>query len=445
VDGRAEPEVRRPLPLWLTVVLGVAGAAVALWGLRAASPVLGPVVLAFVLAVVVHPLIGALVRRGLRKGLAVAVAVAVVDGGLIAFAVALALSIGQFATVLPEYSDEWRSLTDQARTLLVEAGIGPEQVADMLPAVELQSVLAAVRGLLTGIAGSVGALFLVLATALFMTAEAAGLPERLAAVPGTTRLRTALGDFARNTRRYAVVTTGFGLLVAVVDTVALIVLGIPLPLVWGLLSFLTNYVPNIGFFLGVAPPALLAVLVGGPQLGLLVVIVYSVVNFLLQSVLQPIVVGNAVDLSVSVSFLSVIMWTAVMGPIGAILAVPLTLFAHAVLVGQDPDRVWAKTLLAGRSGAGSRPPGPDVVVSPPGGDGSSPEGSARPRSAVGPGETARSEHQPSGMSGPPAPHRTITPLERDGSVSSAEDDAAWPLWRDAPTAERRPRRPARDP
>jgi len=129
------------------------------------------------------------------------------------------------------------------------------------------------------------------------------------------------------------------------------VLGVPLPLLWGLVSFLTNYVPNIGFFLGLAPPALLAVLVGGPQLGLTVVIVYSLVNFVLQSVVQPVFVGDAVGLSVTLSFLSVIVWTVVLGPMGAVLAVPLTLFVHAVLVGQDPDRLWARTLLAGASGA----------------------------------------------------------------------------------------------
>ena len=63
-----EPEVRRTLPLWLTVVLGVAGTALAIWGIRAAAPILGPVVLAFVLTVSVHPLVGALVRRGVRRG-----------------------------------------------------------------------------------------------------------------------------------------------------------------------------------------------------------------------------------------------------------------------------------------------------------------------------------------------------------------------------------------
>ena len=102
----SEPTVPRALPLWLTVVLGAAGTAVALWGIHAASSILGPVVLAFVLTVVAHPLIGALVRRGMRRGLAIAVTVLVIEGGLIAFVLALVISIGQLATVLPEYSDE---------------------------------------------------------------------------------------------------------------------------------------------------------------------------------------------------------------------------------------------------------------------------------------------------------------------------------------------------
>src|SRR4051812_50156744 len=77
----AEPEVRRALPLWLIVVLGVAGTAVAIWGIRAAAPILGPVVLAFVLTVTVHPLVGALVRRGVRRGGAAGGGRVVVGGG----------------------------------------------------------------------------------------------------------------------------------------------------------------------------------------------------------------------------------------------------------------------------------------------------------------------------------------------------------------------------
>jgi predicted PurR-regulated permease PerM len=351
VGGMPEPEVGRVPPLWLTVLLGIAGAGVALWSIHAAAPILGPVVLAFVLTVVAHPIVTALVRRGMRRGLAVAVAVLVVDGGLIAFALALAFSFGRLATVLPEYADEWQALLDDLRSVLTGIGIGPEQVDAALQSIQLRSVVSAVGGVVAGLAGSLTTLLLVLATVLFMTAEGAGLPERLAGLAGTQRLHAALGDFARNTRRYIVVTTIFGLLVAIVDTVALVALGIPLALLWGLVSFLTNYVPNIGFFLGLAPPTLLALLVGGPGLAALVIAIYVAANFVIQSVIQPVFVGDAVGLSVTLSFLSVFVWTVVLGPMGAVLAIPLTLFAHAILVGHDPDRLWARTLLAGVSGA----------------------------------------------------------------------------------------------
>ena len=351
VGGMPAPGVGRVLPLWLTVILGVAGTAAAVAGINAAAPILGPIVLAFVLTVVAHPIIGALVRRGVRKAIAIAITVLVVEGVLIGFMLALIFSFGQLVTVLPQYSDEWEQALDGIRSTLAGAGVGQEQVQDVLHSIQASTVISAVGGLFAALAGSLASFVLVLATVLFMTAEGAGLPDRLAGAPGSWRLRRALGDFARNTRRYIVVTTIFGFLVAVVDTVALVLLGVPLALLWGLVSFLTNYVPNIGFFLGLAPPTLLAFLVGGPGLGLAVIVVYSLANFVLQSVIQPVFVGDAVGLSVTLSFLSVIVWTVILGPMGAILAVPLTLFVHAILVGQDPDRLWAKALLAGTSGA----------------------------------------------------------------------------------------------
>jgi len=374
----SEPSVRHVLPLWLTVVLGVAGTAVALWGIHAAASIVGPVALAFVLTVVAHPLIGALVRRGMRRGLAIAVAVLVVDGGLIAFGLALVVSIGQLATVLPEYSDEWQELLDGLRSTLDGWGVGPEQVGQTLDPIEPGTVAAALRRVLSGVAGSIGAIFLVVATALFMIAEATVVSDRLARVTGTSHLQEALGAFARNTRRYMVVTTVFGLAVAVVDTLALVVLDIPLALLWGLLSFLTNYVPNIGFFLGLAPPAILALLVGGPGTALLVVVVYVLANFVLQSVIQPVVVGDVVSLSVTVTFLSVILWTAVLGPLGAILAIPLTLLVQAVLIAQDPERRWAETLMAGASGGERRERHRSRVWRPRGQQAASTEGGGDP-------------------------------------------------------------------
>jgi AI-2 transport protein TqsA len=137
----------------------------------------------------------------------------------------------------------------------------------------------------------------------------------------------------------------FGLIVAVLDWVALAILGIPLAFTWGLLSFITNYIPNVGFLIGVLPPALLGLLTGGPSLMLIVIVVYSVLNIMVQSIIQPRFIGDAVGLSITVTFVALVFWAWLLGPLGAILAIPLTLLSKALLVDIDPQARWADALL----------------------------------------------------------------------------------------------------
>jgi predicted PurR-regulated permease PerM len=97
----------------------------------------------------------------------------------------------------------------------------------------------------------------------------------------------------------------------------------------GLLAFITNYIPNVGFIIGVVPPAILALLAGGPQLMVIVIIVYCAINFVVQSIIQPRFIGDAVGLSVTVTFLALVFWAWLIGPLGAILDIPLTLRSRA--------------------------------------------------------------------------------------------------------------------
>ena len=136
-------------------------------------------------------------------------------------------------------------------------------------------------------------------------------------------------------------------------------MGIPLAITWGLLSFITNYIPNIGFILGVIPPALLGLLTGGPKLMVIVIVVYCVLNTVIQSVIQPRFIGDAVGLSVTVTFVVLFFWAWLLGPLGAILAIPITLLAKALLVDIDPQAKWADALL--RSSAKE----PDPAEPPP--------------------------------------------------------------------------------
>jgi predicted PurR-regulated permease PerM len=341
-----ETEIRRALPVWLPVVGGVAGTVIAIWGLHTTAGLLGPILLAFVLTVTVQPLPGWLGRKGVPRALAVFLSVAAADGILIGLALAVVVSLGQLVTVLPQYSAEWADLVDGLRSTLVNLGVGPDEARAALSSIDLGAVVGVFADLFTTALSAVGALVFVLATTMFMCVDAAGVPQRLAASGEAPALQGAMADFARNTRSYLVVTTVFGAIVAVVDAGALWLLGVPLPLLWGLLSFITNYIPNIGFLIGLVPPVLLALLVGGPGLAVLVIVIYSVVNFVLQSLVQPVFVGDAVGLSLPVSFLSVFVWAAILGPLGAVLAVPLSLFVYALVLGQDPDRRWARALVS---------------------------------------------------------------------------------------------------
>jgi AI-2 transport protein TqsA len=205
------------------------------------------------------------------------------------------------------------------------------------------------------VAGLASNFVFLLALLLFLSIETGGAGDRLASIAADRpKISEALGHFAWGTRQYLLVTTIFGLIVAVLDTVALSILGIPLAVTWGLLSFITNYIPNIGFIIGVVPPALLGLLTGGPQLMVIVIVVYCALNFVVQSIIQPRFIGDAVGLSVTVTFVVLFFWAWLLGPLGAILAIPLTLLAKALLVDIDPQAKWADALLR----ASAREPDP---------------------------------------------------------------------------------------
>ena len=181
-----------------------------------------------------------------------------------------------------------------------------------------------------------------------MAIDAAGFASRLSRVRRQRpEIIGALDTFVNGSRRYLAVATVFGLIVAAVDVAFLWLVGVPLAVLWGLLAFITNYIPNVGFVIGLIPPALLALLEGGPQLMIIVIVVYSVINFVIQSIIQPKFVSDAVNISLTVTFLSLVFWTFVIGPIGAILAVPLTLLVKSLLFDVDPSTRWMSSLLEG--------------------------------------------------------------------------------------------------
>ena len=337
------------LPRGLVVIVGLAAGLVFLLGLHRISGLVAPAFLALVLTVTASPIRTLLVDRGAPRWLGATAAILVVNVGLVVFVVLLVVSVARFAELIPAYAAKLDDLVAQVTTWLAGLGVQASQSGEILSSVDLNGVSSFVAGLLGGVVSTLTSLVFVLALVLFTCMDASRFTATL------DRLRDqrpafveAMGAFTHLTRRYLVVSSVFGGIVAVIDTLMLWALGIPAPVLWGLLAFITNYIPNVGFVIGLIPPAALGLLEGGWELCLTVILAYSVVNLVIQSVIQPRLVGDAVGLSATVTFLSFVVWTALIGPVGAILAVPLTLFAKALLVDVDPRTRWVGALLGDR-------------------------------------------------------------------------------------------------
>jgi predicted PurR-regulated permease PerM len=356
------------LPRGLTILLGLAAATIATIGIKAIAGIVAPTFLALVLVICVQPLRGILMRRGAPGWLAAIAVVVSVYLILILLMTAMVVCLAKLATLAPSYTDQANQVADHVVSWLKSLGVDQSQINKVASNLDF--------GKLFGIATTVlGSVLNVLSDLLFI-----GLVTLFLAFDNSNFLRTlgetekerpmlvaSLTSFAVSTRTYFVVATIFGGIVAVIDTGALWLLGIPAAVVWGVLAFVTNFVPNIGFIIGLVPPAILGLLQGGWALALAVIVIYCAVNFVIQSVLQPKFQGEALGLTTTLTFLALAFWTFVLGPLGAILALPMTMLIKAVFVDVDPHTRWLGPLLSGTSAAEhERPPGAPADVAPDG-------------------------------------------------------------------------------
>jgi predicted PurR-regulated permease PerM len=335
------------LPRGVIVLLGLACTVVAVAGMTLVADLLAPVLLALMLTVTASPLSTWLRRHGAPAWAAGLALVATVYLVLFGLGGAVVLSATRLVDLMPQYQDQFAQLRTDAAQTLAGLGIDTQQVQDVAGRIQPSSVAGVVESVLGGLLGVLSNGIFLLAVLLFLCLDAIHFPARLsAAARQRPEVVGALRSFAQGTRRYLVVSTVFGLIVAVIDTVMLWALGVPLPVLWGLLAFITNYIPNVGFIIGLVPPALLGLLEGGPRLMGLVIVLYCLVNFVIQSVIQPKIVGDAVGLSATMSFLSLVFWAWVLGPLGALLAIPLSLLAKGLLVDIDPTTRWIDSLIS---------------------------------------------------------------------------------------------------
>ncbi|MEV0969536.1 AI-2E family transporter [Microtetraspora glauca] len=346
------------LPRALIVLVCTAAAVIVLAGIQAVQSIVGPVVLALTLVIAVSPLRDWLYRRNAPVWVLVAAPLLVLLVVLLGMVAVLSFAAAQLAILTPTYANQFNELIANLQKWAASLGYGSEQINKALASFDPGKLIELAQSVLSGLLGVFSLLFLIVVMLLAMSLDAPIYSRILTAARAERpALVNAFTTFTHKTRRYLIVSTIFGAICSALDIVALYALSVPLPLLWGVFALITNYVPNIGFILGLIPPALLGLLSGGPKTMVLVIVAYIAINVVIQSFIQPKFLGDAVGLSTTMTFLSLIVWTWVLGPLGALLAIPLSLLVRALLVDSDPNGKWAASLVSGRLPSDDGSPG----------------------------------------------------------------------------------------
>lgn len=333
-------------PRATTILVAIAAATIAAIGISAIRGLLAPTLLTLVLVICATPVRTGLLKRGVPNGLATGSVILVVFGLLAGFTITIVIAFGQFVAMLPSYSAQFAEIGENIGEWLKSIGIGPREVQSILDGIDPGNVVAAVSETIGGFASIVGALVIVLTMMILMAADAVYARTVLGQLGAhEPDLVVALRQYASNVRRYMVVTTVLGVVQGALNAIALYIMQVPAALLWGLLAFLCSFIPNVGYFFALIPPLIFGFLVGGWPTVIAIVVVYGLINAVIQSIIQPRVVGQAVSLGQTLTFFSVLFWAFIIGPVGAILAIPLTLLAKAVLVDANPDAHWWQPAL----------------------------------------------------------------------------------------------------
>jgi len=328
-------------------------------GIRSAGSIIIPFLLACFIAIITSPIMVGLRKRGVRPAFAVVVIILSVIVALWIMVQITTSSITQFASQSETYQRQLTQITSEWLVWVESKGINVDSETfnslfnpGRVIRVVVNTLTQFLRGLLTNT-------FLILVTVVFLLLELAGLPNKLRMALGSDHPSIpALNMFTQSLNRYLAIKSWISMVTGVLAFILCRLIGIDYALLWGLMAFLLNYVPNIGSILAGIPPILLALIEKGPGSGMICLIGYVCINVILGNFIEPKVMGKGLGLSTLVVWLSLIFWGWVFGPVGMLLSVPLTMVVK-IAMEANPETQWIAILLGSDPGDGSDEPDPD--------------------------------------------------------------------------------------
>ncbi|MCX5884793.1 MAG: AI-2E family transporter [Proteobacteria bacterium] len=294
-------------------------------GINQAQSVLVSFLVAVFLAMLGTPPVLWLERKRIPSVVAVLIVVTGMITVLLIVGAIVGASINSFYTELPVYQTRLQEQFSAFQSFLASKGIrGMDKV--LLGFVNPGAVMSLTARLLAGLGSALSNIVLILLTVAFILFEASSFPVKLRAVLGDPQ--KAFPQFTRfvgDIERYMVIKTLISLATGILIGIWLSILGVDFPILWGFLAFLLNYVPNVGSTIAAIPAVLLALIQLGIGSAVMATAGYMAVNFILDNVIETRLMGRRLGLSTLVVFLSLIFWGSLLGPVGMVLCIPLTM------------------------------------------------------------------------------------------------------------------------
>jgi AI-2 transport protein TqsA len=317
-------------------LVGLASIFVILFGVRGSASIINPILLAAVITVTVLPVPSRLAKRGVPGWLSLVLTILLVVLILGLVIATVFFSVTKLSTELPIYmeSASQQASADLSATTNPETSAEIEQVTTSIGPVA-QGVLASVVSLLVQFGMALLIFFFMISAALALPGAARlGLDPNAPVIGRVTAL-------TEDVRKYMAVLTLINLLVGLGNTIFLLILGVDYALLWGLLAWFMGYIPSIGFWVALIPPVLMAYAQYGLPTALVVFVAYVLINGGVQNFIQPKLMGQRLKISPVVVFVGLFIWGYLLGGIGAILAVPMTLLVLIIMENFEGTRTLA--------------------------------------------------------------------------------------------------------
>ncbi len=315
-----------------------------IWGIYQAQSVLVVLLVAVFLAVIGRVPMLWMERHRIPSVASVLIVLAAMITVLLAIGVVVGASLNSFSNALPLYEGRIQDMLSAIKVPLEKKGIA---VTDdvLLSYANPTAVMNFTAGVFASLSSVFSNVVLILFTIIFVLLEASSFPAKLRRVRDDPHASfPQISKFVNDMNRYMVIKTLLNLIAGTLTALWLYILGVDFPVLWGFLAFLLHYVPNVGSIAAAVPAVLLALVQLGGGSAALTAAGYLAIGMIVGNVVEPRIMGRRFDMSPLVVFLSLILWGNLLGLVGALLCVPLTMTLKLACEASNETR-WISVLL----------------------------------------------------------------------------------------------------